>query len=185
MALSDSPRSLVSASVFGASVILLFGASTLYHFWPKDSGLRPVLRRLDHATIFLFIAGVYTPFALKLFGDAWGISILSTVWALAGMGWLLTVARPSTPRWVRILLYLALGWISVATIPKLVTGVPWQVLAGVAAGGLMYSFGALIYGMKRPNPLPKYFGYHEVFHLLVVVATGLFYWVIARYILPL
>lgn len=184
MAISDSPRSWVSASIFGSCVIMLFGASSMYHFWPKGSNLKPLARRIDHATIFVFIAGVYTPFALKIFGNAWGIPILSTIWALAGIGWLVTVLRPSTPRWLRTSLYLALGWIGLATIPKLVIGVPWQIIALVASAGLVYSLGAVIYGTRRPDPLPAYFGYHEFFHLLVVVATGLFYWAIVQYVLP-
>ncbi len=183
MVVSDSPRGWVGASIFGSCVILLFGASSLYHFWPKRSELRHLIRRVDHATIFLFIAGVYTPFCLKLFGNAWGIPILSVIWALGGIGWAVTVLRPATPRWIRVALYLGMGWVGLATIPKLVIGEPWQILVGVASAGVAYSLGAVVYGMRRPNPLPAYFGYHEFFHALVLVATGIFYWVIARYVL--
>ncbi len=181
--ITDSPRGWVGASIFGASVILLFGASTLYHYWPKVSDRRHLIRRIDHATIFVFIAGVYTPFCLKLFGNAWGIPILSVIWVLGGLGWAMTVLRPATPRWVRVALYLGMGWVGVAAIPKLVIGEPWQVLVGVASAGVAYSVGGLIYGMKRPNLVPAYFGYHEFFHALVVVATGIFYWVITQYVL--
>jgi hemolysin III len=183
MSIVDGPRGWIGASVFASGVILLFGASSLYHFWPKGSPRRHLVRRIDHATIFVFIAGVYTPFCLKLFGDAWGVPILSVIWSLAGVGWVVTVLRPTTSRWVRVALYLGMGWVSVAAIPKLIIGEPWQVFAGVAAAGIAYSVGAFIYGMKRPNFAPAFFGYHEFFHALVVVATGIFYWVIARYVL--
>ena len=183
MSITDSPRGWVGASIFSVCVILLFGASSLYHFWPKWSERRYLIRRIDHATIFVFIAGVYTPFCLKLLSDAWGIPLLVVVWSLAGIGWVVTVMRPATPRWVRVALYLGMGWVSLVIIPKLIIGEPWQIITGVAVAGAAYSVGALVYGTKRPNLAPAYFGYHEFFHALVVVATGIFYWVIAQYVL--
>ena len=183
---SHSPRSWVGAVVFGTCVCLLYAGSATYHLWPRSSDLWRLFRRLDHATIFLFIAGTYTPFALKALGNGWGIPILSVIWALGGIGCILTVALPwARPRWLAVGLYLAMGWTGLITIPKLLTVMSPGVLAIMAVGGLIYSLGAVVYALKRPDPLPRLFGYHEVFHAMVLVATGVFYWVIVGHVLPL
>ena len=180
---ADSPRAVVSAAIFGGSLIALYSTSAAYHLLPLGHRLRSMMRRLDHSAIFVFIAGAYTPFAVKLMGDAWGIPILSLVGGLAGVGVIITLTAPEAPRGVRVGLYLALGWVGVAAIPKLMTALPGEAFAMLVLSGILFSLGGATYATRRPNPFPRVFGYHEVFHTLQFAATGLIYSVVAVYVL--
>ena len=137
------------------------------------------MRRLDRSVIFVFIAGAYAPFALKLMGNAWGVPVLSVVGGLAAVGIVITLAAPGASRGIRVGLYLALGWVGVAAISKLVTVLPWEALAMLVLSGVLFSLGGAAYAMRRPDPFPRTFGYHEVFHALQFVATALIYSVVA------
>jgi hemolysin III len=142
------------------------------------------MKRLDHAMIFALIAGTYTPFCLIVLGNAWGISLLSVVWSLAGAGMLLTIAWPHAPRWLGVSLYVALGWIALVAaweIPQHLTSTELSLLV---LGGLLYTAGGIVYALRRPNPSPRYFGFHEVFHALVIAGSLVHVALIAIYILP-
>ncbi len=183
VSIADSPRGVVGGAIFGASLIILYSTSAIYHLVPLGRRFRAWMQRLDHSMIFVFIAGAYTPFAVKLMSDPWGIPILSVVGGLAVIGFVVTLAGLEPPRWIRVGLYLGLGWVGVIAISELVAGLPWQAFALLIAGGILFSLGGVIYATRRPNPFPRVFGYHEVFHTLQVAATTAVYSVVAIYVL--
>ena len=171
--LADSPRGYVGASIFATSLMLLYTTSASYHLAPWPARARRVVMRLDHSMIFILIAGTYTPFCLSVVGDSWGIPMLAFVWTVAGLGVLLKVFRPDAPRWLGVALYLGLGWVGfVAAWPVVNNMSSWGVVV-LAGGGMLYTVGALVYTRRWPNPSPRWFGYHEVFHVLVVCGSAM------------
>ena len=168
--LSDSPREYVSASVYGATVALLFGTSAAYHRGSWSPRGHALMARLDHSMIFVLIAGTYTPFCLLLLSGTTAVVLLSVVWggALAGIIARNAVRRP--PRWLFVALYLALGWVALAIAPDVYRQGGLVVLVLLLAGGALYSAGAAVYATRRPNPSPRWFGFHEVFHALTLAA---------------
>ena len=176
---------LVAFGVFGVSLISLYAASALYHLLPLSPAGVARLRRLDHMTIFVLIAGTYTPFCLLALDGAWRWGLLALIWALALCGVLLKLLWMDAPRWLSVVLYLGMGWVAVIAAPALFRAVPAEGMAWVLAGGLTYSAGALVYGLKRPNPLPGVFGFHEVWHLFVVAGSACHFWAVLRYVAPL
>lgn len=181
--IADSPREVVGGAIFGASLIILYSTSATYHLLPLGRRLRGVMKRLDRSIIFVFIAGTYTPFALNLMSNAWGIPILSVVGGLAGVGFITTLAAPAAPRWVQVSLYLALGWVGIVAISELVTALPWEAFTMLVLSGILFSLGGTTYATRQPDPFPQVFGYHEVFHALQVAATAMVYSVVAIYVL--
>jgi hemolysin III len=177
--IADSPRSFVGASIFGSALILLHTTSASYHLlrWTQ-------LRSLDHSMIFIFIAAAYTPFTLKVMGNGWGISILSVVWGVAGLGVALTIANRRSFRRFLVGLYFVLGWLALVSITPLMKALPVEAFGVLVLSGVVYSVGGVVYATRRPDPWPAVFGYHEVFHGLVMIATLLIYLVIAFYVLP-
>jgi hemolysin III len=173
---------LVAFGVFGLSLVALYTASTLYHLLPLSPAGVARLRRLDHVAIFLLIAGTYTPFCLLALQGAWRWGLLALVWALALCGVLLKVLWMGGPRWLSVVLYLGMGWVAVVAAPALLQAVPVGGMAWVLAGGLIYSVGALVYGFKRPNPIPGAFGFHELWHLLVVAGSACHFWAVLRFV---
>jgi hemolysin III len=185
VALSDSGRELVATWIYAGALAAMFGVSALYHrvTW-RSVRVRTWMRRLDHSTILLLIAGTYTPFALLAFDGAVADAILITVWAGAAAGLLLNLAWIDAPKWLVALVFVALGWVGVVAFPQMIDlGIAPTAL--IVAGGALYTLGALAYALKRPNPVPSVFGYHEVFHLLVVGAAATHFVAIAAYVLPL
>ncbi len=180
---ADSPRGVIGGAIFGASLIALYSTSATYHILPLGRRLRGMMRRLDHSVIFVFIAGTYTPFALKLMSNAWAIPVLSVVGGLAGVGVIITLVAPTAPRWIRVGLYLALGWVGVVAISELVTALPWEAFAMLVLSGILFSVGGATYATRWPDPFPRVFGYHEIFHTLQVAATAVIYSVVASYVL--
>ena len=175
VAIAPTPEARVSTAVFGLSAILLFGTSAIYHRGTWSPRVAGVLRRLDHTNIFLIIAGTYTPLAVLLLPWATARTLLVVVWAGALAGLLARVFWLGAPRWFYVPVYIALGWVAVWFLPDFwTTGGP-AVVWLVAVGGLAYTVGALVYGLKRPNPSPRWFGFHEVFHALTVVGFGCHY----------
>jgi hemolysin III len=172
-------RSRLAAAVFAAAVALMFGASALHHrvTW-KERGYR-WSRRIDHAGVYLAIAGTYTPFGLLVLSDTWRIVVLAIVWGGATFAIVLKFVWVDAPKWLAAVIAIALGWVAVVVFPQLVDGVGWGGAALVLAGGLFYTLGGLVYALRRPDPLPAVFGYHEIFHLLVVAAVALQYSVVA------
>lgn len=178
-------RATAAAAVYAACVITLFGTSALYHRtnWRRPSACR-WMRRIDHCAIFLLIAGSYTPFALLALDGTLADVILVVVWSGALGGIVLKLLWIDAPNWVAALIYVLLGWVMVATAPGLVSAVGVTASTLVGVGGLLYTAGAFVYARHRPDPAPTVFGYHEVFHMLVIVAAGLQYAVVAFWVLP-
>jgi len=166
---SGSPR--LAAAVYGAGLIALFTGSALYHRWRWNPRWRPLLRRIDHSTIFVFIAASYTPIALLVLQGSLRTGVLIAVWVGALAGVVFSVAWIDAPRWLTALTYLGLGWISLLTLPQLVERLQPAPLTLIAVGGLFYSVGAIVYATRRPDPWPSTFGFHEVFHALVIAAA--------------
>ena len=181
---AESVRERVAMLVYAAALVAMFGASALYHRVPwRSLRVRVWMRRLDHSTIPLLIAGTYTPFALLAFDGMLAQAVLVAVWCGAGAGLLLNLVWVDAPTWVTAVVYLALGWVGVVALPELFdVGLAPALL--VLAGGALYTVGAVVYALRRPDPAPTVFGYHEVFHALVIVAAALQYAVIAFYVIP-
>jgi hemolysin III len=162
---------LVGVAVYSVTICGLFGVSALYHRRVWTPRGYQVMRRLDHAMIFVFIAGTYTPFCLLLLQPASATVILAVVWGGALAGAAVKLAWPHAPRLVSAPLYVALGWVAVAVLPQILHRGGVAVLALVLAGGVSYSVGAVCYALRRPNPWPGVFGHHEVFHAATLVAA--------------
>jgi hemolysin III len=174
IALAPSTPARIAAAVFSVTAWLLFGTSAVYHRGNWSPRVAAVLKRLDHSNIFLIIAGSYTPFALLLPGDQ-ARTMLTIVWTGAIAGVLFRVLWVHAPRWLYTPIYVALGWVAVFYLgPLLQHGGP-TIVALIATGGLLYTVGALVYGVKRPNPSPRWFGFHEIFHSLTVAAFAVHY----------
>ncbi len=182
---APSGRAMTAAGIYAACVATLFGTSALYHRinWRTESARR-WMRRLDHSAIFLLIAGSYTPFAILVVDGTMAQVITGVVWGGALLGILLKLVWIDAPKWLAALAYVLLGWVAVVVMPEMMSDLGITATALVAAGGLLYTVGAVIYALRRPNPSPTVFGYHEVFHLLVIAAAGLQYAVIAFWVLP-
>ncbi len=180
---TSGTRARLAAAIFAASVASMFGASALYHRVTWSARWRPWLRRLDHAMIYLLIAGTYTPFALLVLSGAWRTTVLAGVWTGAALAMSLRFAWVDAPKWLSVFFAIALGWVGVAALPQLM-----KVGAGggllIVAGGLLYTVGAAVYAIQRPDPAPATFGYHEVFHVLVAAAVVCQYCAIAFFVLP-
>jgi len=183
--LAPAGTATLAATVYAVGVVAMFGTSALYHRidWATAAARRR-MRRLDHAMIFVLIAATYTPFALLALHGALATAILVVVWAGAAAGVLLKVLWIDAPNWVSALVYVALGWVALAAFPALLADLGVTATAMVAAGGVLYTVGAVVYARKRPDPAPTVFGYHEVFHLLVIAAAALQYAVVAFFVLP-
>jgi len=178
---ADSPRGIIGGAIFGASLVVLFWTSASYHML-VGRRFKGVISRLDRSVIFIFIAGAYTPFVLNLMSNAWGIPILSVVGGLAVVGFVTTLVAPAAPRRVRVGLYLILGWSGIVGITELVKALPGEALALLVLAGVLFSMGGATYAARRPDPFPRVFGYHEMFHTLQVAATAVLYSVVAIYV---
>jgi hemolysin III len=182
--LAPTTRATVAVAVYAVSVSALFGVSARYHRVTWTGPARRRMRRLDHSMIFLLIAGTYTPVGLLVLEGTLATAVLAVVWVGAGAGVVLELAWPGAPRWLGGVVYLALGWVAVVAMPQLVAhlGVVGGLL--IVAGGLVYSAGAAVYARRRPDPVPAVFGYHEVFHLLVIAGVAAHFLAISLYALP-
>jgi hemolysin III len=174
----------VGAIVFGTSVVAMFGARALYHTVDWPDARRRWLRRLDHAGIYALIAGTYTPVGLLVLSGNWRLVVLGIVWTGAAVAIMLKFLWVDGPKWLSAAFGIGLGWVAVLVFPQIVdrVGIAGSVL--VVAGGIAYTAGALVYALRRPDPFPSVFGYHEVFHALVIVAVACQYSAIAFFVLP-
>ncbi|MEU2115526.1 hemolysin III family protein [Streptomyces sp. NPDC016459] len=170
VAVAGSPRARVACGIYVLTACLLFGTSGLYHRGTWGPRGEAVLRRLDHANIFLIIAGTYTPLTLLLLPDSTATPLMWAIWAAALAGIAFRVFWVGAPRWLYTPCYIAMGWAAVFFLPDFLRTGGVAVLVLVIVGGLLYSAGGVIYGLKRPNPSPRYFGFHEVFHSLTLAA---------------
>ncbi|HEX6291311.1 MAG TPA: hemolysin III family protein [Herpetosiphonaceae bacterium] len=174
----------LSLLIFGLSMIWLYLGSAVYHIGRWQGRRHQVLRALDHANIFLLIAGTYTPICVNVLTGSLRITVLTLVWTVGLTGALATVLMLRLPRWVSTALYLGMGWVSLIALPQLVQLLPWQAITMLVAGGVLYSIGAVIYALKRPNPLPRIFGFHEIFHLFTIAGGAAFVALIWIWVVP-
>lgn len=173
---------VVSFAIFGASLILLYSGSAVYHLVRASAKVIQALRRVDHMLIFVLIAGTYTPFCLVPLRGPWGYALLAAIWLTGIMGMVFSLLWIDAPRWLTTGIYLAMGWgIVIAGFP-LVRLLSPAALVWLAVGGLFYSVGAVIYARKRPNLIPGVFGFHEIWHLFVMAGSFSHFWTIFRYI---
>jgi hemolysin III len=177
-------RARLAATIYAVAVSALFGTSALYHRVTWRPQARRWMRRLDHSMIFVMIAGTYTPVALIALHGTLSKTILIVVWAGALGGVVFKLVWIDAPKWLLASVYVLLGLVSGAIVGELPAAIGWLGMAGLALGGLLYVIGAVVYASGRPDPSPKVFGYHEVFHALVIVGAGLQYAVIAFAVLP-
>jgi hemolysin III len=183
LAASDG-RARLAATIYAVSLSALLGTSALYHRVTWRPRARRWMRRLDHSMIFVLIAGTYTPVALLALRGSLASTILIVLWAGALGGVVFKLLWIDAPKWLFAGVYVALGLVTAAVFGELPAAIGWLGVAGLASGGLLYVVGAIVYTSGRPNPWPKVFGYHEVFHALVLAAAALQYAVIAFAVLP-
>ena len=182
VAYADGGRRSAVAAVFAGSVAMMLGASALYHRVAWSPRVRPWMRRLDHAGIYLLIAGTYTPVGVLTVQGATRPVVLGVVWTGAAAAIVLKLVWLQSPRWLSAAVGLGLGWIAVLAIPQVATHAGYAAVALLAAGGVAYTCGAVVYARRRPDPVPAIFGYHEVFHALTIVAVACQYVAIAFFV---
>jgi hemolysin III len=180
---AEQGRARAAAAIFSVCLVGCFGASALYHRPTWTPRVRAWLARLDHAGIYLLIAGTYTPFGLIVMSTKWAVPVLSVVWCGALVAILVKLFWVQAPKWLSAAIGVALGWSGVVAFPELLA-VPMVGLVLVLLGGVLYTAGAIVYVRRSPNPVPRAFGYHEVFHLLTLAAAGCQYASIAFFVLP-
>lgn len=176
--------SVVAFSIYGASLILLYAASTLYHWLPLSERADDLMRRFDHIAIFGLIAGSYTPVCLVSLRGGWGWSIFGVVWGIAVAGVVLKLAFDHLPNALSAGLYVAMGWVAVVAIAPLTRAFSTEALMWLVAGGVAYTVGAIIYAVERPDPYPQIFGHHEIFHIFVLAGSALHFVFMARFVAP-
>lgn len=171
-ALGD-PWKLVSFSVYGMTLFTLYSFSTLYHWLPQEAGGKDQLfRKLDHLSIYLLIAGTYTPFCLVTIRGPWGWSLFGVIWGLAIIGMLVQSVYINVKRWLTTLIYIGMGWMAIIAIKPITENLPLNGIYLLVAGGLAYSIGGIVYATKKPN-LSKHFGFHELWHVFVLTGSFL------------
>lgn len=181
-AITLSPIAIASILIFGISLVMLYTTSGIYHLVYTTDAILLKLKKLDHAMIFILIAGSYTPFCLLALSGAWKWSIISIVWALAIIGITLKVLWINMPRWLSTGLYIGMGWIAVFALKPLYDSLSFGGFFFLVLGGIMYTIGGIIYGTKKPN-FSAYFGFHEIFHIFVMLGSFCHYWAILNYVL--
>lgn len=179
---ADDTRARAAAAVFAGSVAVCFGASALYHRVTWRPSMRRWMRRVDHAGVYLLIAGTYTPVSLLALEGAWRPAILTTVWIGALAAIVLKFAWVDAPKWLAAAIGIALGWVAVVALPQLIEQLEPAAVILLVAGGIAYTAGAVVYARQKPDPLPAVFGYHEVFHALTIVGVACQYVAIAFFI---
>ncbi len=181
--LKGSAWHIVSFTIFGSTLVMMFTSSALYHGLKVSGGKLAILRRIDHIMIFLLIAGTYTPICLLPLRGYWGWSIFGFVWSLAFTGIIIKVFFMNVPRLVSTLIYLVMGWICIVAIYPIITSLQAVSIAWLVAGGFFYTIGAVIYTLKKPDLFPNIFGFHEIWHIFVIVGSSCHFWLIYKYLL--
>lgn len=174
---------IVGFSIFGASLILLYGASATYHLLTLSEKGDRTLKRIDHMMIYVLIAGTYTPICLVPLRGVWGWSLFGSIWGFAVLGIVMKIVWLNAPRWLSTIFYLIMGWLAVIAFWPLMQAVPLGGVIWLVAGGILYSIGAVIYGTKRPNFIKNILGFHEIFHLFVLAGSFSHFWVMYHYVL--
>lgn len=171
VALGRDGLARAAGAVYAVSLMALYGVSAAYHRLPWSPRARAWMRRLDHSTIFVLIAGSYTPVALLVLRGAWRVSILATVWGVAIVGIALKMTRLERMHRIGPVMYIALGWTAIVALPRILGSVGPASIALMFAGGVLYTAGAVVFSLRRPDPAPRVFGYHEVWHSMVIAAS--------------
>jgi hemolysin III len=182
--LAPAGLATAAAAIYAVALAGLLGTSALYHRVTWKPRARAWLRRLDHAMIFVLIAGTYTPFALLVLDGTLGDVVLAGVWSGAAAGIVFTTLWVDAPNWLTAATYVALGWFSILAVPEITARAGAGALALLAVGGVAYTAGAVVYARRRPDPRPATFGYHEIFHVLVVVAAAAHFTAVAAFAVP-
>ncbi|HZK67463.1 MAG TPA: hemolysin III family protein [Chloroflexota bacterium] len=175
---------LLSLLAFGLSMVELYTVSAIYHIGHWQGRTRTVLRSLDHANIFVLIAGTYTPICVNVLTGWLRTTMLAIVWSLAAIGAAGSVFTLRFPRWLSSGLYIAMGWVSLISAPALARLLPRRALGLLLGGGVLYTVGAVTYATRKPNPFPRVFGYHEIFHLFVIAGGASFLVAVWRWVVP-
>lgn len=175
---------LVALGIYGTSLVLLFGASATYHIVKAGPQAVVLLRKLDHAAIYVLIAGTYTPFCAIVFSGFWRWGLLATIWSLAIAGIVTKMFMLNAPRWLTAGLYLTMGWLSVAAAREMLRVLPAGAFAWLLTGGLIYTAGAVVYITKALDFKPGRFGFHEVWHIFVILGASAHYLAVALYVAP-
>lgn len=181
---ADGTRALTAAVIYGVGLCGLFAVSAIYHRWRGSARVKVLLRRLDHGMIFVFIAASYTPVALLVLEGTMAVVVLVSVWVGAAAGVVFSLGWIHAPRSWTAAAYLALGWVVVLAGPQLADALGWTATALFLGGGLLYSAGAAVYARQRPDPWPAVFGFHEVFHALVIAAAAIHFAAMAGWVFP-
>ncbi len=184
LVLAPDGAARAAAAIYGTGLCALFAGSALYHRWRWDPRWRPLLRRIDHSTIFVFIASTYTPIAILVMDGSARWVVLVVVWSCALAGVIFSVAWITAPRVLAAALYLAMGWLAVFVLPPVADDLGVAPFALICIGGAFYTGGAIVYALKRPNPWPETFGFHEVFHACVVLAAACHFAAMAGWVIP-
>jgi hemolysin III len=172
LGMASRPQQLAAFGIYGSTLILLYGASTLYHTLPLPEGPLRALRTLDHIAIYFLIAGTYTPIALVTLDNRLGWTLLAVVWLIAAAGIPFKLFFLDAPVWISTATYLVMGYLALVAIIPLARAVSWAGVLWLVAGGIAYTIGAVIYSRQRPNPFPGWLGHHEIWHVLVLIGSA-------------
>ncbi|MFH1917983.1 MAG: hemolysin III family protein [Nanoarchaeota archaeon] len=181
--LSGTAWHIVAFSIFGTSLILLYLASTLYHFFPKESKAKRIFRKIDYSFIYILIAGTYTPVCLTVLRGGWGWSLFGIVWALAILGVILELINVEVKGWVSTIIYIFMGWIILIALLPLINSISGKGFLILFMGGVSYTAGAIFFALDKIVPRTRWFGMHEIFHFFVLVGSFLHFWFILKYLL--
>ena len=175
---SHTTRALTANLIYSVSLISLYGISALYHCSSWGYHTNSIMRRIDHTAIFILIAGSTTPICLLGLNNTAGTELLTQTWTITLMGILVILFKPNASKWIRITFYIATGWLALIYLPEINHALGINNMILLIAGGLIYTLGACVYAFKYPNPYPRVFGYHEIFHTLIVIASAFHFWII-------
>jgi len=167
-----APAKMISVTIYGASLIFLFSASATYHAVNRKDRVLEIFRKVDHAAIFLLIAGTYTPFCVNAFTGFWQWGLLVIIWSLALIGVMIKIFYINSPRWLNAGIYVVMGWLGILGAGQVLTNLPVWVISWLVAGGVIYTLGAVVYSTKMFNFVPGVFGFHEIWHIFVMVAAA-------------
>jgi hemolysin III len=180
----DDAIKLASLCLYGVTLVLMFSSSAIYHLTQAGPNLTLFLRKLDHSAIYLLIAGTYTPICLHYFTGFWRLGFLSIIWSLGLIGIAVKLFVINAPRWLTAGVYLLMGWLSVVGVGEILSRMPTGALAWLLAGGLFFTGGAVVYTLKKPNPFPGVFGFHEIWHIFVILGAFSHFVLMLAYIAP-
>lgn len=176
---------IIAFSIYGTSLVLLYLASSMYHLLPVSEKAIIRLKKFDHMMIYVLIAGTFTPFALIALHGYMKWGIFATIWTLAFIGIVIKLVWINVPRWLSTSFYLGMGWLGIVMFPSLIHYINIDAIYWIALGGFFYTVGAVIYALKKPDPFPKVFGFHEIWHIFVLLGSFCHFWSIYMYLTPL